>query len=643
MSRVRGIPYVAGQWVRGDQFYGRAAQIEEILNGPRNCLWLLGTRRLGKTSLLKQLEHLTASSLEAGYFPIFWDFQGAENARELHDNFADALLDAEERLERVGISLSEVENDNLFSSLSRLRRCLRSRTLKLLLLCDEVEELITIGEKEPSLLRKIRRALQSPDDIRSVLASTIRLWELAQQKADTSPFLNGFTPPLYIGTLIDDEARELIRQTHLSGESRPAWDSEAVETIRERCDNHPYLIQLVCKRYLESGDLKEAFDEVATDQMVSFFFSVDFDMLSTSDRGILKIVCEHSATNSDSIQGYLSIDAGALRGSLARLENLAFIRRNPGREFVLANKFFEQWLRDLSSDLPQVPSASSFEAVAHAGRTAARVPGLDVIEDRYQLQEKVGEGATGIVYRAYDQLLSIEIAIKLLRPHYIDNEAAVERFRQEILLSRDIAHPNILRTYHLGEFRGVNYLTMQWIEGPTLAEKIGDDAPFSIQVCLDIATKVASALEAAHARKILHRDVKPQNILLDKTGEPYLTDFGVARLLGKPGITRGGVFLGTPDYASPEQANLLPLDERSDVYALGIVLFEMVTGTKPFVGDNSHDVLEMHRSAPPKELPSHTPAALSDLILCCLEKDPAKRLPDARSLRQALEAVTVEE
>jgi len=114
--------------------YGRAA-IEEILNGPRNWLWLLGTRRLGKTSLLKQLEHLTASSLEIGYVPIFWDFQGAENARELHDNFADALLDAEERLERVGISLSEVENDDLFSSLSRLRRCLRSKTLKLLLLC----------------------------------------------------------------------------------------------------------------------------------------------------------------------------------------------------------------------------------------------------------------------------------------------------------------------------------------------------------------------------------------------------------------------------------------------------------------------------------------------------------------------------
>lgn len=265
------IPFVVGQWVRGVKFYGRAAQIEEILEGNRNSIWLLGTRRIGKTSLLKELEHITAGSPERGYFPVFWDLQGAEDPAELHLDFGDALLDAEERLEQIGIALSDVEADDLFVSLGQLRRKLRSRNLKLLLLCDEVEELIELNRKDPALLRKLRRAMQSREDIRSVIASTIRLWALADQKEDTSPFLHGFAPPLYIHTLAYEEAWALIRQDNLPNDSRPGFDDEAVELIRQPCDNHPYLIQILCKRFQETGNLEEAFEQVATDPMVSYF------------------------------------------------------------------------------------------------------------------------------------------------------------------------------------------------------------------------------------------------------------------------------------------------------------------------------------------------------------------------------------
>ena len=312
---------------------------------------------------------------------------------------------------------------------------------------------------------------------------------------------------------------------------------------------------------------------------------------------------------------------------------------------MLANYFFRRWLQELaraprSADTgavmeapPQFVSAES--AVTHA-------IGSRVVDGRYELLQRVGEGATGIVYRAYDKLLDVQIAVKMLRPEYADNEAALERFRQEIILSRDIGHPNILRTYHLGEFERQKYLTMQWVDGSTLAESITKEAPFPHELCLTIGKKLASALAAAHARKILHRDIKPQNILIDRRHEPYLMDFGVARLLGEPGITSSSIFVGTPNYASPEQAYLLPLDDRSDLYALGVVLFEMATGRRPFTADSSQKVLDLHKVAVPPNPRTIQPsisARLSTVILRCLEKDPAKRYSSAKALCLALEAL----
>ena len=635
------IPFVVGQWVRGEKFYGRRAQIEEILDGPRNTFWLLGTRRIGKTSLLKQLEHITARSPERGYFPVFWDFQGASDPAELHLDFADALLDAEERLEEQGILLADLEADDLFTSLGHLRRKLRTKSLKLLLLCDEVEELIKLNQKDPALLRKLRRAMQSREDVRSVLASTIRLWELAEQRQDTSPFLHGFTPPLYIQTLNDEEACALIRQDQLPGESRPEFDDTVIETIRSSCDNHPYLIQLVCKRFQEAGRLDEAIEQVATDQMVSFFFSVDFEMLSEMERDICRIISKHSAATSNSIQESLADGTDSFRGSLQRLESLGFIRRDSERRFTLVNTFFRRWLENWTpSDGPSLPSPRRESGTASEDATQTHHAALGIINDRYELLQKVGEGATGIVYKSYDRMLQVRIALKMLRSEFTHNDVILERFRQEIVLSRDIAHPNILRVYHLGESEGNKYLTMQWIEGSTLARLIADDAPLPFETCVSIGLKLTSALEAAHTRKILHRDIKPQNILLDTHREPFLTDFGVARLLGEPGITRSGVFLGTPNYASPEQAKLQPLDERSDIYSLGVVLFEMATGRRPFTAEVSNDVLDLHISAPapdPREFQPSLKPELSTIIIRCLEKSPDNRYPSAKELGKALE------
>ena len=360
-SAVSAIPYVVGQWVRADRFYGRAAQIAEILQGPRNCIWLLGTRRVGKTSLLKQLEYIAEGSRELAYFPLFWDFQGAATPGELHLNFADSLLDAEERLERIGVAVSDVEADDLFTSLERLRRVLSSKELRLLLLCDEVEELIDLHRKDPTLLRKLRRAMQSREDIRTVIASTIRLWALADQRDDTSPFLHGFTPPLYIERLSDDEARSLIEQSHLPREQRPVYKDGDVEAIRTHCDNHPYLVQLVCKRYLECGDLNDAIEHVATDRMVSYFFSVDFDMLSQAEQRVIRRIAPHAPGTSETHSSEPALDADTVAGMLRRLESLGFVRRNGANDFVLANEFFRRWLQS-ETDHPVDKEAAVVQA-----------------------------------------------------------------------------------------------------------------------------------------------------------------------------------------------------------------------------------------------------------------------------------------
>ena len=241
--------------------------------------------------------------------------------------------------------------------------------MSLLLLCDEVEELIKLHGKDASLLRKLRHAMQSREDIRTVLASTIRLWSLADHEEDTSPFLHGFTPPLYIERFSDDEARSLIEQSHLDPAQRPKFADGIVESIREHCDNHPYLVQLVCKRYFEIGGLDEAIQQVATDRMVSYFFSVDFEMLSTDESELIRIIARQPEITSDSIQEECSLAADVLEDSLRRLENLGFIRGGKERRFELANYFFRRWLQSMHQQLAPAADTATPIPVFEAGQS----------------------------------------------------------------------------------------------------------------------------------------------------------------------------------------------------------------------------------------------------------------------------------
>jgi serine/threonine-protein kinase len=180
---------------------------------------------------------------------------------------------------------------------------------------------------------------------------------------------------------------------------------------------------------------------------------------------------------------------------------------------------------------------------------------------------------------------------------------------------------------------------MKLIDGPSLSQLIRKEGPLIAERTVSIALRMASALEAAHRREVVHRDIKPGNILIDATGTPFLTDFGIARLQDRPSMTQTGVFVGTPYYASPEQARLMPADERSDIYSLGVVIFEMSTARRPFVADSIPRVLQMHvndEAPDPRQFREDIPPELSRIISRCLEKAPERRYPTATDLKQAL-------
>ncbi len=236
------------------------------------------------------------------------------------------MADAEGRLERFGLRLGDVAADDLFLSLGRLRRALRATGRTLLLLWDEAEELLQLGSGAPELLRKLRRALQSQEGIRTVMASGPRLWKLAEQRDDTSPFLHGFAPPLYLGLLDDASAHGLVRRGGV-GE-----DAATAAEILRRAGGHPALLQLLAARTAELGDLDRATEWVAADPTLRLLFGVDFDLLTANEREILLALAQGKPGEA------------AAQEALQHLERLGFVRRSPSG-LEVASPLRQRWLR----------------------------------------------------------------------------------------------------------------------------------------------------------------------------------------------------------------------------------------------------------------------------------------------------------
>ncbi|HYV41034.1 MAG TPA: protein kinase, partial [Thermoanaerobaculia bacterium] len=263
---------------------------------------------------------------------------------------------------------------------------------------------------------------------------------------------------------------------------------------------------------------------------------------------------------------------------------------------------------------------------------------------RYEIQSVLGQGGMGIVYKAHDRDLDDVVAIKTLRGDALSADPTLlDRFKQEIRLARRITHPNILRTHDLGETNGLRYLSMEFVKGITLKALVEQDQLIPTPVALRISKQICAGLAAAHEVGVIHRDIKPQNIIIEPTGGLKVMDFGIARLTQERGMTSTGTVVGTPDYMSPEQARGVTLDFRSDIYSTGVVLYELFTGTLPFEGDTPLAVVLKHVQESPPSPQAKNPKIdpkIAAIILKCMQKDPSDRFQSVNQLYEALTKVT---
>ena len=317
----------------------------------------------------------------------------------------------------------------------------------------------------------------------------------------------------------------------------------------------------------------------------------------------------------------------------SRLENLeALIVR-------LDTEINTQFERSLS--MGRIVTTSSAAGVSQMPTTFMNV--VSALEGRYQVLKELGRGGMGIVFQAYDKHLQEQVAIKILSPLLSNDPEALERLKREVSAARRITHPNVIRIHDIAEANGLQYVSMEFFGGTTLKDHIKQSGGLSVMEAFNIASQICDGLQAAHAQGVIHRDLKSQNIILNSANQIKIIDFGLAHTQQMQGLTATGLIMGTPEYMAPEQVSGKKVDERADIYSLGIILYELFTGKVPFTGASAISVGFQQIKDPPPAPSSINPqisSAVERVILKALEKEPVQRYRNVDELKQDLDAAT---
>jgi len=290
-----------------------------------------------------------------------------------------------------------------------------------------------------------------------------------------------------------------------------------------------------------------------------------------------------------------------------------------------------------------VPEAWSAAATPRPAGIAGAIDELEigtVLADRYEILQLLGRGGMGAVYKARDTELDRVVALKLIRPELARNPEILRRFKQELILARQVTHKNVIRIFDLGQSGGIKFITMDFVEGQDLRVLLVERGKFPPEQAARVMLQICHALEAAHSEGVIHRDLKPQNIMVAPDGRVYVMDFGIARSAHLPGMTQTGALIGTPEYMSPEQARGEKLTARSDLFSLGVIFYELLTGKSPYPADAPLGTLWkrlQEKPKPPAEIDATVPKPLNDIVMSALEIEPDNRLSSAQEMAQRLE------
>lgn len=608
-------PFVIGQWVRGEKFFGREDLMAELLEGSRTAVWVAGLRRMGKTSLLREIERRVLQNARSPYLPVYWDMEGASDDATLRESLLAALDETSGRF----AAETDWEKTSTPELLRKIQQAARLQQKTLLLLCDEVEALLAVAQDDPHVLARLRRVMQGSERMRCLITATRRLTRLETLDAtETSPFLHGFTPPLYLPPLRENECQALLRQ---GGFSEPLQAE-----LYRLSGGHPFLIQVLAKRMLEFDDLQEAFSSMQHDDALLNFFRVDYQTLQPVEQALLRRCAQSDLASSETTTNTVS------RTALQTLRALGLLLEQDGKPH-LRSPLLKTWLSAVAADdATNVITAPAWRALQRGDRIGA-----------YEILHEIARGGMGVVYCGRDVHLQRLVALKLIHPEATREASQRARLLAEARALSQLNHPNIAVIYTVEFIGEAPCLCMEYLAGMRL-DDWAHNPEKNFAEKLEVARQIASALAAAHRAGIIHRDLKPSNIIVNAQNHAKLLDFGIARKVdAAERLTQTGQTPGTPAYMSPEQISNLEVDERSDVFSLGVLFYELFTGQRPFSGDNFFALAYAIVNENPISIESwqiNLPEELVNLIKRSLQKLPQKRFADAQELLLALEQVS---
>ncbi len=625
-------------------FYGRRREVSKIFSRIRasrpQSIAVVGDRRIGKSSLLNYVfnQQVRAQHLDdtARYAFLFVDLQQRRHIGP-DELFQDLFL-------QLGDSLGVETIEGLTPGFDGIRRVLSrlGREGKRLIVIFDEFDAVTTNRRFDLDFYSFLRAIANNYDVGYVTSSARDLQELCHTAmiAD-SPFFNIFTN-VYLRAFTKAEAKELVTvPSAAAGVPLEPY----LRDILDIGGQFPFFLQIACSSYFDAlvdgaadeGRLKNVVEELFLDEARGHFRFI-WDHFTPDQREVLR--CFAAGASIDAQQSHVFDDL--LRAGYV-LEGV----RGPR----LFSRLFIGALGKKRSSGPSGQEVPPTERIGQAGPPSAESPAGELasrLDDgrigRFQLGEKLGGGGMGDVYRGYDTELTRTVAVKILAARYASDPTSKRRFLREAQMASILNHPNIATIYEIGEVSGVPYIVMEYVEGVTLSQELAARGPFPITRVVEIGQQVGAALEEAHEKGVVHRDIKASNIILTARGAVKILDFGLAKpspLAAKmrqavSDITEPGVLIGTITYMSPEQASGNgEVTQLSDVFSLGVVLYEITTGQLPFDAETYFQIIEQITKAVPtpvQQLRPDAPAGLVRVIERAMKKRPEERWRSAREM-----------